>query len=361
MVFGPIGEKEMCRSLTVEQTTIDDSSDCYVIAEIGHNHQGDLEKAKAIIRAAHECGANAVKLQKRDNKSLYTAQLYNAPYDHENSFGMTYGLHREALEFGREEYRELKALSGQLGLAFFATAFDFPSVEFLADLDVPAFKVASGDLKNTPLLKCIAQVGKPIFLSTGGGTMEDVKRAYDVIAPINPRLCILQCTAAYPAEAEDMNLTVIRTFRDHFPVVVGLSDHQNGISMSTIAFCLGARVIEKHFTLNHAWKGTDHAFSLEPIGMRKLVRDLRRARLALGDGTKRPLPCEAKPLFKMAKKLVAAHDIPAGAKLTWEDIAIKSPGDGVPPCEADRILDRVTRREISRDENLTSDDLCPER
>jgi N-acetylneuraminate synthase/sialic acid synthase len=348
----------MNRELVIDSTHINDDSDCYVIAEIGHNHQGSLEKAKEIFLRAKECGVNAVKLQKRDNRSLYTREMYHAPYDTENSFGPTYGAHREALELGWHEYVELKRYTAELGLMMFATAFDFKSANFLAELEMPAFKIASGDLKNIPLLKHVAQFGKPMLVSTGGSAMKDVQRAYDAIMPINTQLCLMQCTASYPAEPENMNLRVIETYREKFPeVVTGLSDHQNGIAMALVAYMLGARVIEKHFTLNRAWKGTDHAFSLEPIGMRKLVRDLRRAHVALGSGIKQPLPCETKPLYKMGKKLVAAHGLPAGHVLRHEDIAIKSPNDGLPPYELENVLGKVTIRALKEDENISFEDL----
>lgn len=344
----------MRRELVITSTRVDDDSDCYVIAEIGHNHQGSLEKAKELFLRAKECGVDAVKLQKRDNRSLYTRAMYDMPYNHENSFGPTYGTHREALEFGREEHFELKRYAGELRLTMFATAFDFASADFLAELDMPAYKIASGDLTNTPLLKYVAQIGKPMFVSTGGGTVEDVQRAYDIVMPINPQLCLLQCTASYPVEPEDMNLRVIATYRKRFPdVVIGLSDHQNGIAMALVAYILGARVIEKHFTLNRAWKGTDHAFSLEPIGMRKLVRDLRRARVALGDGVKRPYPSEASALYKMGKKLVAARDLPVGYVLAREDIAIRSPNDGLPPYELERVIGYRLCRPLAQDETIS--------
>ncbi len=344
------------RELRVGSKVINDGSDVFIIAEIGHNHQGSVEKAKELIRAARECGVDAVKFQKRDNKALYTRALYDLPYEHENSFGDTYGLHREALELGREAYVELKQYAEQEGILLFATAFDFPSADLLEELDMPAYKIASGDLNNTPLQKRIAKIGKPVFLSTGGGTMDDVRRAVDAIAAVNPQLSILQCTAAYPAPQEDLNLRVIETFRREFPeTVVGLSDHENGIAMAMLAYCLGARVIEQHFTLNHTLRGTDHVFSLEPIGLRKLVRDLRRARLAMGDGIKRPLPCEQKPLLKMAKKIVAARDLPAGRVLAPADVALKSPGDGLPPYELDRVIGMKLRTGLKEDENIRLD------
>ena len=348
----------MQRSLVIGSDYIHDDSDCYVIAEIGHNHQGNLETAKELFRVARECGANAVKLQKRDNRALYTRAMYNKPYDHENSFGATYGEHREALEFDWDEYRELQRYAQELGITLFATVFDFPSADFLAELDMPAFKIGSGDLTNTPLLKYVASFQKPMIVSTGGGTMEDVQRAYDAIMPINPQLCIMQCTSGYPCAFEEMNLGVITTYRERFPdIVIGLSAHDSGIAMALVGYILGARVIEKHFTLNRAMKGTDHAFSLERPGLRRLVRDLRRARVALGDGIKRPYPSEEAPMYKMGKKLVAARDLPAGHVLTREDIVIKSPNDGLPPYELENVIGKVLLRALQEDDNISFEDL----
>jgi N-acetylneuraminate synthase/sialic acid synthase len=148
------------------------------------------------------------------------------------------------------------------------------------------------------------------------------------------------------------------TYRQAFPgAVIGLSDHQNGIAMSPVAYALGARIIEKHFTLNRAWKGTDHAFSLEPVGLRKMVRDLRRTRLALGDGIKRRYPNEAAPLLKLAKKLVFARDLPPGRAVTREDLAIKSPSDGLPPYELDRVIGKVLRKPVQEDDSVRFEDL----
>ena len=349
----------MKRNLQIENTQINDTSDCYVIAEIGHNHQGNLETAKELFRAAKECGVDAVKLQKRDNRSLYTLAMYNKPYENENSYGATYGEHREFLEFGMPEYKELQRYAKELGLAFFATAFDFRSADFLAELNSPAFKIASGDLRNIPLLKYVAGFQKPVIVSTGGGTIDDVQRAYDAVMPINPQLAILQCTAGYPCAFEEMNMRVITSFRERFPdVVVGLSSHDSGIAMVVAAYVLGARIVEKHFTLNRAMKGTDHAFSLERGGMRRVVRDLKRVRLALGDGLKRTYPSEVAPLQKMGKKLVAAVDLPANHVMRREDVAIKSPSDGMPPFELDQVIGKVTRRAIKEDENIAIEDFA---
>jgi sialic acid synthase len=341
------------RELVIDGVVINDESDCYVLAEIGHNHQGSLERCKELFRLARECGAHAVKLQKRDNRSLYTRELYDKPYENENSFGPTYGAHREALEFGRDEYRELQRYAREVGLCFFATAFDVPSADFLAALDMPAYKIASGDLRNLPLLRHVARFGKPTIISTGGARMEDVERAYETVAPLNSQLCILQCTAGYPAKFEELDMRVISTYRERFPgVVVGLSAHDNGIAMAAVSYVLGARVVEKHFTFNRAAKGTDHAFSLEPVGLRKLVRDLQRVRVALGDGVKKVYPSEEGPILKMSKKLVAARDLPTGHVLRPEDVALKSPGDGLPPHMLDVVIGRTLLRPLRVDDTI---------
>jgi N-acetylneuraminate synthase/sialic acid synthase len=347
--------------LTVNGRRIADDEPAYVLAEIGHNHQGELEKAKALVHAAKECGVDAVKLQKRDNRRLFTRAFYNSPYDNENSFGRTYGEHREALELGKSDWFELSRYAREEGLAFVAAAFDEPSADFLAELGVDAFKFASGDLPNVPFLRYVAAFDRPMFLSTGGGTLEDIDRAVDAITAVNTQLCVLHCTASYPAEVEDLNLSVIATLRQRYPdFVIGLSDHHNGIAMAPVAFMLGARAFEKHFTLNHAWKGTDHAYSLMPDGMRRFVRDLHRVPAALGDGVKRRLPSEERPLEKMGKKLVAARDLPVGHVLAPGDLEARSPADGgLPPYELDGLLGATLLRPLALEEQIALEDVEP--
>jgi N-acetylneuraminate synthase/sialic acid synthase len=333
---------------------IGDRLPCYVIAEIGHNHQGSLDKARELFRKAKAAGAHAVKLQKRDNRGLYTRAAYDKPYDNENSFGATYGEHREFLEFGVREYKELQAYANELGIDFFSTAFDIASADFLEALNVPAYKIASGDLKSTPLLAHVARFGKPMIISTGGAQLEDVQRAYDTIMPINPQLAILQCTAGYPAAVEELDLSVIATYRQRFPgAVIGFSSHDNGIVMPVAAYMLGARIVEKHFTLNRAMKGTDHAFSLEPAGLSKMVRDLERIYNAMGDGVKKVYESERAPIIKMGKSLVVARDLPAGHVLRREDIVMKSPGGGIPPYDLDTVIGRVTLKPLHEDDFLS--------
>jgi sialic acid synthase len=346
----------MAGTLNIGSRSIGDLSPCYVIAEIGHNHQGSLDKARELFREAKLAGAHAVKLQKRDNRGLYTRAAFEKSYDNENSFGPTYGEHREFLEFGRKEYVELQAFARELGVDFFATAFDVASADFLESLNVPAYKIASGDLKSVPLLKHVASFGKPMIVSTGGALLEDVQRAYEAILPINPQLAILQCTAGYPAAFDELDLRVIATYRERFPeAVIGFSSHDNGIAMPVAAYILGARIIEKHFTLNRAMKGTDHAFSLEPVGLRKMVRDLDRTFKAMGDGTKKVYDSERAPIAKMGKSLVVARNLPSGHVLGPNDVVMKSPGGGIPPYDLDKVLGRTTLKPLHEDDFLSFD------
>jgi N-acetylneuraminate synthase/sialic acid synthase len=348
----------VARTITIGTHAIGDNTPCYVIAEIGHNHQGSLEKARELFREAKLAGAHAVKLQKRDNRGLYTRAAYNKSYDNENSFGATYGEHREFLEFGEREYTDLQAYAKELGVDFFSTAFDAVSADFLESLDVPAYKIASGDLKSVPLLKHVAGFGKPMIVSTGGAMIEDVQRAYDAIMPINEQLAILQCTAGYPAAFDELDLRVISTYRERFPgAVIGFSSHDNGVAMPVAAYMLGARIVEKHFTLNRASKGTDHAFSLEPVGLRKMVRDLDRTFRAMGDGQKKVYDSEKAPIVKMGKSLVVARDLPSGHVVGPNDVVMKSPAGGIPPYELDRVLGCTTLKALHEDDFLSFDAL----
>lgn len=295
------------REVFIGSRRIADSEPCYVIAELGHNHGGSTETAAALIKAAARAGAHAVKLQKRSNETLYSSELLNQPYDNEHSYGATYGEHRAALELGLGGYVSCRAVALGFRLEFFATAFDEASADFLMRVGVPAIKIASGGLTDAPLLQHVAGLGVPIILSTGGGTWEDVDRAVNLLSAGRSPFALLHCTAAYPVlNYAELNLLAIVEMRARYPdTVIGWSGHDSGIAMSLVAYAYGARILEKHFTLNRALKGTDHAFSLEPSGLRKLCRDLDRAHAASGDGIKRLYESERKPLAKMRRVVTA--------------------------------------------------------
>ena len=351
-------EQRMETMIRIGEKVIFNDSPCYVIAEIGHNHQGNIAVAKKMIDEAVLSGVDAVKLQKRSNRTLYTNEMFNKPYENENSFGKTYGAHREALEFEGSEYHELKAYSEQRGIMFFATAFDCESVDFLENIDVPAYKIASGDITNHPLIEYIAKKKKPIFMSTGACSLEEVKAAYEIARRHVDQICIMQCTAAYPAQPIDTNLNVILTYKKEFPnAVIGYSSHESGIVLPVVAYILGARVVEKHFTLNRAMKGTDHKFSHEPHGMKKMIRDLRRAKDAIGSFKKICLPVEESAIAKMGKSIVLTIPMAKGDVMNDDCVAFKSPGTGIPPSQLNRVLQRKLNKDLPEEALLTFDDL----
>ncbi|MBF0239532.1 MAG: N-acetylneuraminate synthase family protein [SAR324 cluster bacterium] len=346
------------RELHIQNHIINDASECFVIAEVGHNHQGSLETCKKMFKEAANSGAHAVKLQKRNNKQLFTKSFYAKPYDNENSYGATYGEHREFLEFNKDQYLDLQKYAEALELVFFATPFDTDSVDFLEEIKVPCYKLASGDLRTIPLIEKIAKTGKPILISTGASYLDEVKIAYETVLRHHNQICILQCTSGYPIEAHEAHLNVLDTYRKECPqAVLGYSGHDNGILLPVIAYLKGARVIEKHFTLNRAWKGTDHKFSLEPVGMRKMVRDLKRVRECLGNPEKVCLQGEEAGRVKMGKSIYTARDLEAGTVLSNDLITLKSPGGGLTPDKLPSVLGRTLKRNMKEEEFITLQDL----
>jgi len=331
--------------------------DVFIIAEIGSNHGGSVDTCKALFREAKRVGASAVKLQKRSNKTLFTKTAYNRPYQNRNSYGETYGLHREALELGWPEYVELMQYADELDIIFFSTPFDHESVDFLERLDVPLYKIASADCTNIPLIKYVIQTGKPVIVSTGGATWEDIDRVYDVVD--RPKTALLHCVATYPNQPEEMNLQIIPEMKKRYPelAAVGLSDHYNGICMAETAYVLGARVIEKHFTLNHSWKGTDHALSLEPQGMESLVNNIKRISIAMGKADKVVLEQEKSAIEKMGKSIWPARSIKAGEVLTEENLSLKTPAGGMPPYLIEEVIGKVTLNDLSTTSPLEASDL----
>lgn len=290
------------RELVIGQRRIADDEKPYVIAELGNNHGGNVRTACDMIKAAARAGADACKLQVRNNPTLYSPALLNAPYENEHSFGKTYGEHRAMLELNLNALKLTQLQAIESGIEWFATAFDERSADRLFAFQVPAIKLASGALTDVALQNHVAGFGIPIILSTGGGTAADVDRAVQQITKRTSRLALLHCTAAYPLEAKDANLRCILTLRERYPdLVIGYSSHSPGVVLSLIAVAFGASILEQHFTLNRAGKGTDHAFSLEPKGLETLVDDARKVQQSLGDGVKRWLDIEKGPISKMRR------------------------------------------------------------
>ena len=289
----------MSRTLALGRHEIGDTAPVYVIGEIGLNHNGDVDIAKRLIDVAAQAGAQAVKFQKRTPEIATPAHMRDVP--RETPWGViSYLEYRHKVEFGEQEYLEIARYAAEKQLDWFASPWDVPSVEFLEKVGVPAHKVASASLTDEELLQRIRDTGKLVILSTGMSTMEQIDRAVEILG--QDRLVLLHATSTYPLPAEEANLRMIHTLKERFPgVPVGYSGHEPGLQISIAAVALGARVVERHITLNRTMWGSDHAASLEPRGFSTLIRDIRMVEQALGDGEKRIYPGELAPLSKLRR------------------------------------------------------------
>jgi len=287
-------------TVTVGDHTIGAGHPCYVIAEIGINHNGELENAKKLIDVAAEAGCQAVKFQKRTPDISTPENQKNV--QRETPWGvMTYLEYKHRIEFGDVEYKEIAAYSAKKGLDWFASPWDVPSVEFLEDHGVTVHKVASASITDIPLLETLRDTGKPIILSTGMSTMEEIDKAVEVVG--TEKLVLMHATSTYPLDPKEANLLMINTLRERFGVPVGYSGHETGLQVSLAAVALGADALERHITLDRAMWGTDHGASLEPTGLSRLIRDVRVIEEALGDGVKRVYESEEGPRAKLRRAL----------------------------------------------------------
>lgn len=277
--------------------TVGDWHPCYVIAEIGINHNGDVDIAKKLIDVAVSAGCNAVKFQKRTVDVVYSAEELARP--RESPFGTTNGELKRALELGLDEYREIDRYCREKGIPWFASCWDEGSVDFIDQFDVPCYKIASASLTDDNLLKHTRSKGKPIILSTGMSSLEQIDHAVKILGKSD--LVLLHSCSTYPAYYEELNLRVIPVLRQQFGVPVGYSGHETGIPSSVAAAAIGACMVERHLTLDRAMWGSDHAASLEPNGMHRLVRDIRLVETALGDGVKRVLDRELPVMEKLRR------------------------------------------------------------
>jgi sialic acid synthase SpsE/spore coat polysaccharide biosynthesis protein SpsF (cytidylyltransferase family) len=333
-------------------TPVGDKYPAYIIAEIGQNHNGDVTTAKKLIDMAARCGANAVKFQKRDIPSELTKEAYDKLYDNPNSFGKTYGEHRIFLELDEKQHLELKEYALAVGITYFCTPCDVPSVELLERIGCPFYKVASRDLTNIPLLEKLGTLGKPIIISTGMADFDDIENALTALNAKPENVLIMQCTSEYPCKLENVNLNAMETLRKKYGYLVGLSDHTSGVIISAAAAVLGAVVIEKHITLDRTMKGTDQPGSLEESGLKKLVEYIRATEQAMGDGEKIVNPATKAAKEKLARSITSKIKIPKGTILTEDMLILKSPGTGLKWVEKDVILGKTAIIDIESDVTL---------
>jgi N-acetylneuraminate synthase len=274
----------MSRTVPVGNKHIGVGQPVYVIAEIGINHNGDIEIAKQLMDVAVKAGCDAVKFQKRTPEICVPEEQKNIPRD--TPWGMmTYFEYKERIEFGQSEFEQIDAYAKKIGVDWFASPWDVPSVEFLEEFNVPCQKVASACLTDSELLAALDKTGTTTILSTGMSSIEEIDLAVSRLTHVP--LAIAQATSTYPAEPAELNLRAIQTFSEKYDVPVGYSGHERGLQVTIAAVALGATFIERHITLDRSMWGTDHSASLEPEGLKKLVRDIRVTELALGDGKKR--------------------------------------------------------------------------
>ena len=343
--------------IQVDNKLIGPGQPVFVIAEAGVNHNGDLQMARALIDVAVDAGADAVKFQTFRADRLATPDAPKAEYqlratgDEESQLDM---LRR--LELSADAHRELQSYCRERGIIFLSTPFDEEAVDLLDELAVPAFKISSGDVTNSPLLEHVAGKGKPVILSTG---MSELSEVIEAVSVLNNAGCenpvLLHCVTSYPADPADVNLRAMLTMRSAFDLPIGFSDHTEGIDVALAAVALGACVIEKHFTLDRTLPGPDHGASLEPAELRALVRSIRRIETALGSGRKVPTATEIE-LAKVARRsLVAARDIPAGATLRRNMVVLRRPGTGLSPAMLNALLGLRSVRDIAAGTLLDAD------
>ena len=341
--------------LTIGDRLIGGDASPFVIAEAGVNHNGDTDVALALIDAAARAGADAVKFQSFDAEAITVADAPQAAYQQERAGASTQREMLAALELPVAALPALQARAQAHGLLFLSTPFDLDSLRILVDLGVPALKIGSGDLTNLLMLRAAAATGLPLLLSTGMATLEEVGRALQELPDVD--VALLHCTSAYPAPVADANLRAIGTLRDAYGREVGYSDHTIGVAAAIAATGLGASIIEKHLTLDRGMEGPDHAASAEPATFAELVRGVREAHAALGDGIKRPRPSEEDARRVARRSLVTTRELPAGHRLVADDLTAKRPGTGISPFDLDAVVGSVVRRQLGADHLLRHDDL----
>ncbi len=345
----------MVKTVNIGGSEIGPGQPCFIIAEAGVNHNGDPALARELVLKAKAAGANCVKFQTFAAERVVTRAAPKAKYQlqvtdpAESQFAML-----KKLELSVDAHRDLLALCKKEGIVFMSTPYSVEDARMLAEIGVPGFKIASGQIIETPFLEEIARMGLPIILSTGMATLAEVDEAVRcILATGNDKLVLLQCTTNYPSAADDANLRVMDTLSQAFGLPVGYSDHTEGITVCFGAVGRGATVIEKHFTLDRKMPGPDHSSSAEPADLEALVRGVRDVEAALGSPVKRPTARESGNIAGMRRSIVAAGEIPAGTVLTREMFRFKRPATGIAPARLGELVGRKARRTIAPDAMLS--------
>ena len=324
----------------------------FVIAEAGVNHNGNLDLAKKLVVSAKESGANAVKFQTFKTSELVSKSAKKAKYQRKQTDNTEtqYDMLKE-LELTYDDFLELRNYCKKVDIEFMSTAFDFDSIDFLKSLNMNTWKIPSGEITNLPYLMKIANLNKPVILSTGMSTMEDIKSAIKALKDNGSgELTVLHCTTDYPTSFKDVNLKAMNTINKEFDVKIGYSDHTKGIEVAIAAAALGATVIEKHFTLDRNMEGPDHKASLEPNELKSMVDSIRNIEMTLGNGIKQPTESEKKNIVFARKSIIASKDIRKGELFMEDNLAVKRPGNGISPMKWFDVIGKVSPRDFKEDE-----------
>lgn len=342
--------------IKIDDKLIGEGEPCFIIAEAGVNHNGDMDIARRLIDAAAKAGADAIKFQSFVTEELITNDAPKANYQVKTTgeSGSQFKMLKE-LEISADEQAVLKSYCEERNTIYLCTPYEYKSIDLLDRMGVAAFKIASTDTTNIPFLRYIANKSRPVLLSTGMSTLGEVEQAIETLrkAGLDGKIVILHCTSEYPAPISEINLQAIRTMQETFGAPVGFSDHTSDINVSSWAVAVGACVIEKHFTLNRNMIGPDHKASIEPDELSILVRNIRNLEVAMGDGIKRVMPSELQNKPFMQKSLVALRNISAGEIITPDDLICKRPGFGLDPSWFDRVVGRRPAKDILKNEVLT--------
>jgi N-acetylneuraminate synthase/N,N'-diacetyllegionaminate synthase len=357
----PSVEPKLPPSIRIGACLVGEGQPVFVIAEAGVNHNGNLETALRLVDAAADAGADAVKFQTFKSEDLVVEAAEMAEYQKQN-LGMQESqlAMLKKLELAEADYPALLARCRERNIIFLSTPHSGQgSLDFLARLNVPAFKFGSGELTNLPFLRSAARYGRPLILGTGMSTLDEVREAYEAMYAAGAReIVFLHCTSNYPCRLAEVNLRAMRTMAESLPTPVGYSDHTLDIQVPVMAVAMGASVIEKHFTLSRSMPGPDHASSLEPEELKRMVLAIRKAETILGSAHKRPNPSEFSTMAVARKSLVTIAPVRSGERFTASNVGIKRPGTGLLPKLYDRVLSYSAARDVPSGHVLTPDDVA---
>lgn len=346
-------------SVQIGGRTVGGTAPCYVIAEAGVNHNGELDLALKLVDAAKAAGADAVKFQTFIAKEIASESAPTAAYQRDGTSARSQLELLEPLELSQQAHEEIQTYCREVGIEMLSTAADLPSVALLDALGLAAFKVGSAEITNIPLLRAVADRGRPIILSTGMATLSEVERAVQTLRDAGAmEICLLHCVSAYPMPAEQANLRAMQTLHRALNVPVGFSDHSEGDTVAVAAVALGAKLIEKHLTLDRNLPGPDHQASLEPEPFAQLVQRIRLAEAALGDGNKAPQPIESEVAAVVRRSLVAKTAIQAGERFSAQNLACKRPATGISAVHWDALLGKSARQAIAAGALIAWDDVA---